>query len=162
MRSKEILDNLHAFDLAISEKQLGFTYRIVLTGGSAILLQIGYNRETVDIDSLTRLVHLTDLAGVFGINDNAVAVTQTPPGYEARLRRLEEAFIAIDVWVLAPVDIILVKLQRYSEEDASDIARLLQVLSTQEIDLLIALGDHMADYMSFVFKTNWPYVRRTL
>lgn len=161
MYSSDVVSRIIGFNSKLSELGYNFKFRLVIVGGSAMLLHYGDIRSTLDIDSATKLKNLSDIAKMFDINDSAASVIDFPPNYETRVIHFN-SFSHLDVFLLHPIDLFLIKLQRLSEKDSEDISIILDNLDNNSIELLIDLGDYMSQYSGFVFKDNWLYYRSIL
>lgn len=112
---------------------------IYLLGGSACILADYLTRATTDFDlidtgypahtgRLLKILERFDLLDYF--------VTPLPPDYMIRARKLTELQL-LDIYVLAPEDIIVSKLSRYSEKDVHDISELIKFCNKELIIQLI-------------------------
>lgn len=161
-----IIDKLMEFDEALLSLDLKFKLKLTLVGSAPLILRHGdslNNRYTLDIDTVTRLpILLVQLATEFDINNDALSVCEMPPGFETRTTTLKTSFTNLEVDLISDVDLILLKLQRYSEKDEVDIDFLLNSLSADDRIILEQLGDIMSEYLSPFFRENWNYVRRRI
>lgn len=156
---------LKSFDEALTSHKLKSKIRLEILGGAAMLLHHSKReyRRTVDIDTITLPSEIRLLAARYGINSNVNNVAVYPPGYHLRLEKSRSRYKNLEVYYLSKIDMILTKIQRYDNKDSLDLHNgELFDLTLAEKQTLIELGETMSNYMSFIFKENWNYIKRGL
>lgn len=138
---------------------------IILLGGLALQYYGMENRATIDIDAEIK----GDIEGVFnflkshnipadiGENISGWSVVAMPPGYRERgIEIYGDEFLTVNV--LAPLDFVIAKLRRFTEEDIEDalfVARKYNI-RIEEIEKKAeeAIRNSPKDTALFVFRKN--------
>ena len=141
------------------------TLEITVLGGLALQYYGKRERITIDIDGEIK----GDLEGVFnflksnnipadiGENVSGWSVVAMPPGYRERVIAIyRDEFLTVNV--LHPLDFVIAKLRRFTEEDIEDALFVAKKynLSAGEIERLAeeAIGNSPKDTMLFMFRKN--------
>jgi len=138
---------------------------IILIGGLALHFYGKKERVTIDVDAEVR----GDLEGLFHFlkghripsdlseNISGWSVVGMPPDYQKRTLLVYEDFL-LKVKVLSPIDFIIAKLRRFSEEDISDglfVAKKYQIRPEQvEQAANLAIEHSVKDTALFIFRKN--------
>jgi hypothetical protein len=99
----------------------GKRFRIVIVGGSALILLGVIERATLDIDALEATGMLTELLGRHDINTDVRAfIDFFPHGYESRISKIFCGQI-VDFYTASIEDIVIAKLFSHREKDIGDL-----------------------------------------
>ena len=139
--------------------------QVILLGGLALQYYGMKNRATVDIDAEVR----GDIEGVFnflrsnnipadiGENVSGWSVVGMPPGYRERVIGIYNDEL-LQVNVLHPLDFVIAKLRRFTEEDIEDALFVVKKYNIrgEEIETLAetAIQNSPKDTALFVFRRN--------
>ena len=139
--------------------------QVILLGGLALQYYGMKNRATVDIDAEVR----GDIEGVFnflrsnnipadiGENVSGWSVVGMPPGYRERVVGVYRDEL-LQVNVLHPLDFVIAKLRRFTEEDIEDALFVVKKYNIrgEEIETLAetAIQNSPKDTALFVFRRN--------
>ena len=123
MIREDLLERLNGLD---EEAALRFDssrrFRLVIVGGSALILWNVIPRATIDIDALQASRELMGLLEKYDINCNVKAFEdQFPFNYEDRLRKLPIDGEIIDFYTASLEDIVAAKLFSNRDTDRQDI-----------------------------------------
>ncbi len=139
--------------------------QVILLGGLALQYYGMENRATVDIDAEVR----GDIEGVFnflrsnnipadmGENVSGWSVVGMPPGYRERVVGIySDEFLQVNV--LHPLDFVIAKLRRFTEEDIEDalfVVRKYNIRGDEiETSAEAAIRNSPKDTALFVFRRN--------
>ncbi len=156
------LDRLHAL-LREYVDQTGYAVDLVLIGGMAMLAYGHPSRATIDVDgelregvrSLKAFLSRHNIPANLGQSLSGWSVVAMPPGYRDRATiMIDEPGLRLSL--LAPVDFIVSKLRRGTEEDLADaawIAERFHVTASQvRIAADSALAASLEDTALFLFE----------
>ncbi len=139
--------------------------QMTLLGGLALHYYGMENRSTIDIDaevkgdleSLFHFLKAKNIPSDLSENISGWSVVAMPPGYRERAIQLFHSDI-LEVRVLDPLDFIIAKLRRFTEEDIEDalfVAKKYQIKSEQIAQSAdSALAHSIKDTTLFLFKKN--------
>ena len=144
-------------------------FRMIIVGGSALILLEAISRSTLDIDALYVPSELMELLGKYDINTRVETyINHFPYNFEDRLVRLPIEGERIDFYTASLEDIVIAKLCSDRDMDRQDIIND-QVLRRLNWDLLehLALAEDEAQasamneraYLDFLDNCH-EYVRR--
>lgn len=161
MQREEILHRLDSLDREAS-LVLGRQkhYRMILLGGSALVLQRWVSRSTMDIDAVSVPHDLIALMGKYDINMRAEAFCDHIPFYfEDRLAPLSVGGRVIDFYTLSLEDLVITKLCSVRDTDWRDTEEdsviknldwnLLETLATSSDELRASIGSDR-EYSEFL------------
>ena len=114
-------------------------FRLVIAGGSALILLETITRATHDIDALDVSPEIVSLLRKYDINTNVVAyLSNFPYNYEDRLVPLNIGGRRIDFFTVSLEDIIIAKLYSGRDTDLQDIndENLLKAIDWNRLDYL--------------------------
>lgn len=139
------------------------TARLELVGGSALILHRIISLSTRDIDTVTKLDQIVrEILLPFDINNNARNVSVLHPSYSSRLCHTPNSYNALDIYLVHPVDVFLLKLQRLTPKDGEDIESLLTSFTSEDKKVALTIGIEMCTYMPSSFVANFSYYKRFL
>lgn len=161
MQREEILRRLSSLDREASivlgrQKH----YKMILLGGSALVLQRWVSRSTIDIDAVSVPQDLIELMGKYDINMRAEAFfDHIPYNYEDRLVPLSVGGKVIDYYTLSLEDLVVTKLCSIRDTDWRDTEEksvinnldwnLLETLATNPDELQASIGSDR-EYSEFL------------
>lgn len=97
--------------------------RVVIAGGSALLLLSVLSRPTPDIDVLHVHPLLETIFRKYDMNSRMTAYTDMMPyNFEDRLKRVDLKTKTLDYWTLSLEDLVLMKLNSDRDKDQEDIS----------------------------------------
>ena len=114
-------------------------FRLVIAGGSALILLETITRATHDIDALDVSLEIVSLLRKYDINTNVVAyLSNFPYNYEDRLVPLNIGGRRIDFFTVSLEDIIIAKLYSGRDTDLQDIndENVLKAIDWNRLDYL--------------------------
>lgn len=122
MQRDEILDRLDKLDkeasLMLGRKK---HYKIVILGGSALVLQKWASRSTMDIDAINVPREINELLGKYDINTRAEAfLDHAPFNFEDRMVPVAVGGRVLDFYTLSLEDLIVTKLCSVRDTDWAD------------------------------------------
>ena len=144
-------------------------FRIVIVGGSALILLEVISRSTLDIDAISVSREIRGLIDRYDINcEVQTYINNFPYNYEDRLKPLPIQGKKIDYYTASLEDIVIAKLFSYRDTDRQDIIRdtvikaldwhlLDRIVKTDEEVKLNALNER--NYQDFLYNYE-EYVRR--
>ena len=144
-------------------------YRLIIVGGSALILLEVISRSTLDIDAISASREIRGLLDRYDINcDVQTYINNFPYNYEDRLKPLPIRGRKVDFFTASLEDIVIAKLFSYRDTDRQDIITdtvikaldwdlLDQIAKSDEEVKLNALNDR--NYNDFLFNYE-EYVRR--
>ena len=144
-------------------------FRIVIVGGSALILLEVISRSTLDIDAISVSREIRGLIDRYDINcDVQTYINNFPYNYEDRLKPLPIQGKKIDYFTASLEDIVIAKLFSYRDTDRQDIIKdtvvkaldwhlLDRIVKTDEEVKLNALNER--NYQDFLYNYE-EYVRR--
>jgi len=144
-------------------------FRLVIVGGSALILLEVISRSTLDIDAIHASQEIRGLLERYDINcDVQTYINNFPYNYEDRIKHLPIQGKKIDFFTASLEDIVIAKLFSYRDTDRQDIVRdsvikaldwdlLDQIARSDEEVKLNALNER--NYQDFLFNYE-EYVRR--
>jgi hypothetical protein len=129
LKRNRILRVLKYFDSLLPEE-----LEIILCGGAACLVRLGFERGTQDIDVITSIPKLSlyskeikKVAEKYGLangwlNDSAKGyIDMAPLDFRDRLKSVEFGFKNLKVFALAAIDIYIMKLAAFRPQDIQDL-----------------------------------------
>lgn len=147
---------------ALAEKK---PLQLILLGGLALHYYGMEDRSTIDIDAeikgdLTTLFHFFKAKNIpadLSENISGWSVIAMPPGYRDRAIEIYQSDF-LKVRVLDPIDFVIAKLRRFTEEDIEDalfVVKKYQIQSDQIARAAEAAIQHsIKDTMLFLFEKN--------
>ncbi|MBI4743987.1 MAG: hypothetical protein HY776_04110 [Actinobacteria bacterium] len=138
---------------------------IILVGGLALAYYGMENRATVDIDAeiegdvsgLFNFLKSRNIPADIGENISGWSVIAMPPGYRERALTIDKDEL-LTVKVLSPVDFIIAKLRRFTEEDLADALFVAKRFDIKPADVQkaaeSAIKGSPKDTALFVFRRN--------
>ena len=141
MMRKDLLDRLQRFDEAVD---LTFdddrTFRLIIVGGSALILLDTITRATHDIDVLQVHPDLLHLLEMYDINTRVEAyINFFPFNFDDRLKPIPIEGKRVSFFTASLEDIVIAKLSSNRDTDALDIQRE-EIIKALDWDLL----EHLA------------------
>ena len=138
--------------------------KMVIAGGSALVLLDVISRSTDDIDTLTVRAELSELFEDYGINTRVNAyINYFPYNYEDRLVKLPIDGKSIDFYAVSLEDIVIAKLHSVRDTDIDDINNpdLIAKLDWELLDRLATADDELkasamndSQYNEFLYTYN--------
>lgn len=121
---EELESRLREFDRAVGLLHPGRTFRLVLVGGSAMILIGCLTRATADLDALNVPHELVDLMVRYDINCRVVAyLDHFAYNLEDRLIPLRLGTTAVECYAASLEDVVASKLYSDRDADAFDVRR---------------------------------------
>lgn len=144
-------------------------FRLVIVGGSALILLEAITRATHDIDALDVSLELRELLDKYDINCRVQAyINNFPYNYEDRLRKIPIEGQKIDFYTASLEDIVIAKLFSYRDTDRQDLIdeKVIQAIDWKKLDVLAKDEDEIKAsvlndrcYQDFLYDYK-EYVRR--
>jgi hypothetical protein len=161
-RREDVLENLRFADDEIHQSMPGCKeVELTVIGGACMLIRNYISRYTVDIDTVTKLEDaVKECLWAYSINNDSIEVATLHPSYMFRLKKLNETFKVLKVYLISDEDLVISKVGAYRVKDKSDLTEsgILDRINTQ---LLIELGEDVAKHNES-FRNNWLDFRRNL
>ena len=143
-------------------------FKMVIVGGSALILLETITRATSDIDALDVSPEIVDLLEKYDINTRVgTFINNFPYNYDERLVPVRLAGRRIDFYTASLEDIVIAKLCSFRDTDRQDVISpevlkeidwdLLEKLATDEDELKANISDR--GYSEFMYNYE-EYVRR--
>lgn len=152
LKKNRIIRVLRYFDSLICED-----LEIIICGGAACILRLGFERGTQDIDVITSIprislytVELKKVATKYGLmenwlNDSAKGyMDMLPSDFPSRLQSLDLSLRHLKISVLSPVDIYIMKLAAFRPADILDIT--LIPLSNEDIGIIQSSIERISNF----------------
>ena len=144
-------------------------YRLVIVGGSALILLEVISRSTLDIDAIHASREIRCLLDRYDINcDVQTYINNFPYNYEDRLKPLPLRGKKIDFFTASLEDIVIAKLFSHRDTDRQDIIRdtVVGALDWELLDRIVRSDEEVKrnalnerNYQDFLFDYE-EYVRR--
>lgn len=137
-----------------------FHVKVILVGGSVLLLKDLRFDATPDIDALTLDNNLRNIFDKYDINDRANAHSDgIPYNYEDRLEKVDITTHTIEYYNLSLEDLVIMKLHSGREKDWKDVTNF-KVVNKLDWDLMDYLVKNELDHISntnliSMFKYNY-------
>ncbi len=144
-------------------------FRLVIVGGSALILLEVISRSTLDIDAIHASREILGLLERYDINcDVQTYINNFPYNYEDRLKPLPIRGKKIDFFTASLEDIVIAKLFSYRDTDRQDIIKdtVVQALDWDLLDRIVRSDEEVRlnalnerNFQDFLFNYE-EYVRR--
>lgn len=146
-RTEEVIERFEEADRVMSLLYSDAQLELYLAGGLACLFTSSSIRPTMDFDFvdnniLAKYLRVLNLLGDYDLID--ISVSAISADYKNRVKVVYTGKNLI-VHVLSPEDIIVMKLNRYSEIDKEDIRKLLMVSDCGLLETLLEQGINSLD-----------------
>ncbi|MBQ7161754.1 MAG: hypothetical protein IJR90_08610 [Clostridia bacterium] len=170
MNRKDILDRLNKMDMeAYATIGAPQNFRMVIVGGSGLVLLDTIDRATRDIDAIDASAKIRGLMEKYGANlDVSAYMHYFPYNYESRLHKLDVGGRKVDFYTASLEDIVIAKLFSERPQDRQDIISdevrskinwdILHRLATDENEVKASVLNERS-YRDFLYNYN-EYVRR--
>ncbi len=119
-------------------------FRMVIVGGSALILLEAITRATLDIDALDASSELYDLMYKYDINTKVgTFINNFPYNYDDRLVPIEIPGKCIDFYTASLEDIVIAKLYSSRDKDLADItcSTVLSAINWDRLEVLATAAD---------------------